>query len=79
MGMKLKLSFHARMKHSSETWNAATIRAAYEAGQLTQVILNPGKTADDFFATAPDGSRVFLSLSKEKNGERVVITGYQVS
>ena len=72
--MKLRLSNHWH-KHEAETWNAKTIRAAYEAGQMTDAQLIPGKTADVIYGYI-DNECVGMIVTKENDGERVIITAY---
>ncbi len=73
--MRLKLSDHAIKKHSSEKWNAKTIRDAIEAGKVAWMTIAEGITSDVIYGMI-DGDCVGLIVSKEKNGERIVITGF---
>ena len=74
--MNFKFSSHALEKHSHEKWNASTIKEIVENGEISNYEFLEGKTADIICGIAPDNSEVGLILSKEKNGERVIITGY---
>lgn len=73
--MLLKLSEHAKKKHQNEKWNAVTIREAYNKGRLEREELLIGATADVLCGVI-DGDFVGLILSKPKNGERIVATGF---
>jgi hypothetical protein len=78
--LNLKLSSHARTDHQNEKWNGVTIREAYENGQLSNVEVFEGRTADHLYGVAPDGTDVGLVISKPKLfGPRIVITGYAAS
>lgn len=74
--MELRISRHSA-KHAQETWNQVTIREIYQQGQLQDATLLEGETADVLYGYAPDGSCVGLIVTKEKNGERVIITGFE--
>lgn len=73
--LKLRYSIHALKRHNSESWNAVTIREAYESGRLQEVELMIGDTAD-ILCGSLDDVFVGLVLSKETNGERVIVTGF---
>jgi hypothetical protein len=74
--MNLKYSAHALDKHSKDKWNAATIRELLESGRLVQYGVFPGQTSDCHCGYAPDGEYVGLVISKEKDGVRVIVTGF---
>ena len=67
-----KFSKHANDNHCNEKWNARTIRAAYENGNLLNVHISEGKTADVIYGLAYDGKYVGLIVGK--NG--IIITGF---
>jgi hypothetical protein len=73
--MKLLLSNHWH-KHEHEKWNAATIRAEYEAGRMEGETVLTGDTADVIFGYI-DGDCVGMIVSKERDNERVIITAFE--
>jgi hypothetical protein len=70
-----KYSKHALGKHGSEMWNAKTINEAMQKGLIEQQDLLIGNTADIICGFIGD-DYVGLVVSKEVNGERVIITGF---
>ena len=74
--MRLRLSHHSKEAHSKEKWNTITIKSAYELGNISSLKMLEGRTADTIYGLASDGCYVGLVVSKENNGERVVITGF---
>ena len=74
--MELRISHHSK-KHADEKWNQVTIREIYQQGRLCQAKLLEGETADVLYGYAPDGNCVGLIVTKEKDGERVIITGFE--
>lgn len=72
-----KFSKHSKNKHADEKWNPETIKEVVENGKLTNKKLLPGKTADVITGIAPDGKSVGLIVSKPKNGDSVIITGFE--
>lgn len=77
--MNLKLSFHARLQHRGETWNAVTIVKAYDRGHLGGVKLLEGKTCNVLYGFTRTGECVGLVLSKPKGGTYIVSTGFAAS
>lgn len=74
--MNLKLSDHAKNKHTNERWNSVTIRDAYYEGRMQSVNFLEGETAD-ILCGEIEGDFVGLVLAKENNGVSVIITGFQ--
>lgn len=72
--MILKLSAH-KQKHLDEKWNQVTIRQAIYDGDLYPRLIE-GDTADVLYGFV-DGECVGLIVSKECNGCRVIITGFE--
>ena len=64
-------------KHAHEKWNAETIRKLVEDGGLNCQEFFEGETADVICGVAPDGAYVGLIVGKEKDGIRVVVTGFE--
>lgn len=73
--MTIKLSKHAQEKHCSERWNATTILAAWQNGRINNIEEIQGTTSDVVCGIV-EGVEVGIILSKQNNGDIVVITGY---
>lgn len=70
-----KYSKHALSKHENDVWNARTIKAAIDNGNLARKEIMIGRTADIICGWIA-GEFVGLVVSKENNGEIIIITGY---
>ena len=64
-------------KHLQEKWNALTVRELIEDNQLEDKEFLEGNTADVICGVAPDGVYVGLIVGKEKDGVRIVVTGFE--
>lgn len=64
-------------KHLQEKWNALTIRELVENDGLTSQDFLEGETADVICGVAPDGVYVGMIVGKEKDGVRIVVTGFE--
>lgn len=73
--MILKLSEHAKNKHTSEKWNAISIRDAYYDGRMEEIEFLVGETADVLCGSV-EGEFVGLVLGKPVSGERIIVTGF---
>ena len=73
-----KYSEHALGKHKSDKWNAKTIKEALERGEINQRELMVGNTAD-IICGFIENDYVGLVVSKERDGVRIIITGYSAS